>query len=295
MSILVFGKSGQLASEFSRIYQKQDVQFCSHEEVNFLSPESIVSRIREAQPKMIINASAYTAVDKAETEKEVAFQINATSVGVIAEEAKKIKATLFHFSTDYIFDGEKSGAYSEHDKTNPKCVYGASKLLGEKNIQATGVDYIILRVSWIYGKFGKNFLKTMIRLGKEKESLSVVSDQVGTPTLSQSIALTTQAMLNDRDLKNKLGTYHFSDGGSCSWHQFAEQIFSELRKGKQRESICVKNVKPILSHEYPSPVKRPKNSVLDNSKISHTFTIPRSQWTENLQKVLKEMESEVSG
>lgn len=289
MKILIFGKNGQVATELQRALAQFPIKkFVSSIEANFLQPESVIKVIKDFQPTHIINAAAYTAVDKAETESDLAFTINAETVGAVAEQAKYSKAVLIHYSTDYVFNGKEERAYTEEDKTDPINVYGKSKLLGEENIRQSGADFIILRVSWIYGNHGQNFYKSMLRLGKEKEELKIVSDQIGAPTWSRNIANATSTVLCDKGLREKSGIYHFADVGEVSWFEFARKIF-DIQKIKHPETYKnLKRILPINTSEYKSAAKRPLNSRLNTLKIKDTFGINFKNLDGSLREILEE-------
>lgn len=289
MKLLVFGKNGQIASELQSVLNSvKDKKFLSSSEANFLNVDTIVKNIREYKPTHIVNAAAYTAVDKAESDEMNALQINALAVGVIAEEAKKLNSQLIHYSTDYVFDGAKNQSYSESDKPNSINVYGRSKLAGEQSISSSGASYVILRVSWIYGNYGNNFFKTMLRLGAEKEELKIVVDQVGCPTWSNSIAQVTSKILFDQDLKEKSGIYHFADEGTTSWHGFAQEIFNQYRILKPGSFANLKKIAPINSIDFKTAAARPLNSRLNCEKIKNVFGVEMKSWSTNLQATLKE-------
>ncbi|WP_413294147.1 dTDP-4-dehydrorhamnose reductase [Bdellovibrio sp. HCB185ZH] len=288
MKTLIFGKSGQVAWELQRTCAVRGALLSvgSHE-VDFSNPDSIVRTIRDYSPSHIINAAAYTAVDKAETNREIADQINGYAVGIIAEEAKKLGAKFVHYSTDYVFDGTKSTAYVESDAASPINNYGKSKSLGERLIAQCCGEYVILRVSWVYGARGANFLKTMVRLGAERESLSVVDDQVGSPTWCRDIAEATAQIIADRDFANKIGLYHLSAQGNVSWFGFATEIFKQYRLKFGDDALKIRNLERIVSSQYPTPAERPKNSVMNSEKINNVFGIQLPQWNESLTKVIE--------
>ncbi|WP_413561329.1 dTDP-4-dehydrorhamnose reductase [Bdellovibrio sp. HCB209] len=296
MKILIFGQTGQVGSEL--------VQACSSlgqiyapdsKMVSFLDETSIVNCIKEYKPTYIINAAAYTAVDKAENleESAIAMQINGNAVGVIAEEAKKMSAKFIHYSTDYVFDGRKFGPYDESDTPSPLNSYGRSKLKGEEFIAQIGGESAILRVSWVYGNSGQNFFKTMLRLGQQRSELKIVSDQVGAPTWSRDIATAT-AQLARKSVQSKLqGVYHLSPTGKASWYDFAVEIFKNYRQSNCQPDLLVSTVLPISTAEYPLPAVRPKNSQLDSSKIAKDFGIILPSWDESLKAVFKDYASHV--
>jgi len=233
----------------------------------------LAAAVRALQPDVIVNAAAYTAVDKAESERDLAFAVNATAPRVLAEEAKRIGAMLVHYSTDYVFDGDKSSPYVEDDPARPINVYGESKLAGESAIQAAGCRHLILRTSWVYGPRGKNFFLTMKRLGKERSELRVVDDQVGAPTSSIAIADATAQLLS----KGTEGLYHMSAAGETSWCGFAREIF--------RRAGLATPVVGIPTKDYPTPARRPRNSRLDCSRLKGVSGVALAPWAEQLGEV----------
>jgi dTDP-4-dehydrorhamnose reductase len=250
--------------------------------LDLTDPEGLRQLVRSVQPTLIVNAAAHTAVDKAETEPELATSINAIAPGVLAEEAKRIGAAMIHFSTDYVFDGSGTTARTESDPTGPLGVYGRSKLAGELAIEASDVPHAILRTSWVYGVHGHNFVKTMLRLGSEREQLSVVADQIGAPTSARAIAEATAALVAScqghvqETLAAKGGVFHFCCGGETSWYEFAVSIFEAARK--VGHPLKVRSVRAIASHEYPTPAQRPRNSRLDCGRAARTFGVQLPHW-----------------
>jgi dTDP-4-dehydrorhamnose reductase len=233
----------------------------------------LVATVRALQPAVIVNAAAYTAVDKAEAERDMAFAVNATAPRVLAEEAKRIGALLVHYSTDYVFDGEKASPYVEDDAPRPTSVYGESKLAGEQAILKSGCRHLILRTSWVYGPRGKNFYLTMLRLAKERPELRVVDDQVGAPTSSLEIARATATLLG----KGARGLYHMTAAGETSWCGFARAIFAAAG--------IATPVVPIPTADYPTPARRPRNSRLDCSRLRADFGVALAPWEEALAEV----------
>jgi dTDP-4-dehydrorhamnose reductase len=271
MKILVTGTSGQVGYELQRSLQGLgEVIAVDRAQMDLSNLDQVRDVIRAVRPNLIVNPAAYTAVDKAETEQELAFRINGEAPAVMAQEAKLLGAGIVHYSTDYVFDGTKAGAYVETDPTCPINVYGASKLAGEQAIAAAGVPHLILRTSWVYGARGKNFLLTMLRLAAEREELRVVGDQFGSPTWSRTIADTTAQLLARLDAQGGLltalgeqgGIYHLTSSGSTSWHGFTEQIVAHQSVAKKPK------VTAIRSDEYPVPAKRPQNSVMAGDKLA---------------------------
>ncbi len=241
------------------------------------------ARIR---PDIIINPAAYTAVDKAESEPELAMAVNGIAPGILAEEACRLGAVLVHYSTDYVFDGSKPSAYTEEDAPDPQSVYGRTKLAGESAIRVTGCKHLILRTSWVYGVHGGNFVKTILRLAKERDELRIVADQHGAPTWAKDIASATMNALIAWEMSEWSeelgGTYHLTAGGRTNWHQYAEEIVRQARKYDAALADKPLVIKPIATHEYPVPAKRPANSVLSNTRIKETFGIKMPEWQESL-------------
>lgn len=281
--ILIIGKNGQVGSDLLPFFASLgEVKAWGREEVDLSQPEKLIAPIRAYKPNLIINAAAYTAVDQAEKESEKAFTINAQVPKILAEEAKKLAARLIHYSTDYVFDGLSTRPYDEKDPTAPRNVYGHSKLAGEKAIQEVGGDFLILRTSWVYTSRGKNFLLTMLRLAKEKDTLKIVCDQQGAPTWSQFIAQATAKMAF---LPGESGIYHLTCAGKTNWAEFAERIFEEYRS--LTINFKVPKVISISTSEYPTPAMRPLYSVLSNKKINAAFHVSMPEWQEGLKLCLK--------
>ncbi len=285
MKILITGTNGQLGQELHQhLTQKtHNLTGLSREKLDLANPDNIRQILQEIQPDVIINAGAYTAVDKAESEPEIAAAINGKAPGILAEEAKKLNARLIHVSTDYVFDGSKSQPYLESDDTNPLGVYGSSKLEGEKAITAVGGNYMILRTAWVYGVGGKgNFVKTMLRLGGEREEIRVVCDQIGSPTWTGDLA---EAIGRLSEGEWETGIYHYTNSGVASWYDFSVAIFEEA---KQRNfSLKVERVIPITTAEYPTPARRPAYSVLSSKKISAVLGNHPPHWRQSLRKMLE--------
>lgn len=277
--ILVTGSNGQLGKElqqFSSSFAQFNFIFLSREELPVNDPGLISHFFTKHQPQYCINCAAYTAVDKAEEEKEIAFQVNAEAVGVLATVSKENNCRLIHISTDYVFDGASIVPYKEDDTVNPQGVYGASKLEGERLALQNNADVIIIRTSWVYSEFGKNFVKTMMRLMSEKDKINVVNDQIGSPTYAADLAEVILHIIFSQ--KWKPGIYNYSNKGIISWYEFAVTI-KELIK-----SNCIIN--PIPASAYPTPAKRPAYSVLDTEKIQTSFGIEIKDWKESLRVCL---------
>ena len=272
MKILVTGINGQVGFELHRSLQALgEVVAVDRAQMDLSKLQQVRDVIRAVRPDLIVNPAAYTAVDQAENERELAFRINGEAPAVMAEEAKKLGAGLVHFSTDYVFDGSKVGPYVETDPTCPVNVYGASKLAGEQAIIAAGVPHLILRTSWVYGMRGKNFLLTVLRLAAERDQLRIVGDQFGSPTWSRTIADTTAQLLARLDAREGLlaamaggqgGIYHLTASGSTSWHGFTEQIVAHPSVANKPQ------VTAIATHEYPLPARRPHNSVMAAGRLA---------------------------
>jgi dTDP-4-dehydrorhamnose reductase len=292
MKILLTGVNGQVGWELRRSLMTLGTVIPASREggngilrLDLSQPESLREVIREVQPQLIVNAAAYTAVDRAEREPEQAMTVNGIAPGVLAEEAKRCGAAMIHYSTDYVFDGTKPAPYVETDRPQPLNVYGQTKLAGEQAIQAVGGPHLILRTSWVYGLRGKNFLLTMLKLAREREELKVVNDQVGAPTWCYTIAQVTaqivaQGVGNGREwVDQKSGIYHLTATGETSWYGFAQRIF-ELTDGLEERAL--KTLLPIGSAFYPSPVQRPDYSLLGTNKLEQTFGLRLPRWDEAL-------------
>jgi dTDP-4-dehydrorhamnose reductase len=283
--ILLTGSTGQVGWELQRsLLPLGEIISPKTQQLDLLKPESIRKNIRELKPDLIVNPAAYTAVDLAETKSDIAIMINANAPKILAEEAEKLRAPLIHYSTDYVFDGKKKGAYTEEDSPNPLNVYGLSKLKGEQEIQCITDQYLILRISWIYSRRGKNFLTTMLRLFNENNEVNVVHDQFGAPTWSRVIAETTANIIKDLngEEEDRWGLYHLTASGKCSWFDFAHAI---LKLIVLQDPV---KIKPICSNQYDRQVDRPINSHLSNDLLISTFGIRQSDWLEALSLCLAE-------
>lgn len=239
--------------------------------LDLASPDAIVAAMRELKPAIVVNAGAYTAVDRAEQERDLAFAINAQAPGVLAEEAKRLDAVLVHYSTDYVFDGQATTPYDESAPTGPLSVYGASKLAGERAIAQCDAAALVFRTSWVYGLTGKNFLLTIRRLAAEREELRIVDDQIGVPNWSRELARATARVIGlGRDaVRARCGLYHLSSSGNTSWHGFARAIIGDAAKPR---------VLPIATSEYPTPARRPAYGVLATAKFERTFGFALPEW-----------------
>ncbi|MBD2139551.1 dTDP-4-dehydrorhamnose reductase [Anabaena sp. FACHB-1237] len=286
--VLLIGSQGQVGTELKNIlsstYQLTSI---SRQEIDLKQPEKLRTIIRDIEPEIIINAAAYTAVDKAESEAEIAHTINAITPQIIAEETEKIGSFLIHISTDYVFNGQSNYPYQESDITNPLNIYGKTKLEGEKAIEQTCKNHIILRTAWVYGTYGKsNFVKTMLRIGKERSEIRVVADQIGTPTWSKDIA-TTISQIIPQLTSEIAGIYHYTNSGVASWYDFAINIFQEAKK--LGFPLRIDKIIPITTPEYPTPAKRPAYSVLCCDKISKLLGTYPPHWQQRLQLMLTEL------
>ena len=293
MKILVTGKNGQLGKSIHTIVtnneQTDEFVFVGREELDLSSTDSITSYFNHNNFDIIINCAAHTAVDKAEEEAVLANQINHLAVAQLAQIAKTQQAKLIHVSTDYVFDGESDKPYTEADATNPINIYGKTKLAGEQALkEIMPTDAIIIRTSWVYSEYGNNFVKTMLRLGKQRDELSVVGDQIGSPTYATDLAnaiLDTMQNKAFKEVGQETQVYHYSNAGEISWYEFAKEIF-ELA-----DIQC--SVSPITTEQYPTPAKRPKNTLMNKDKIAETFSVNIPDWKESLNTcmtILKEQQ-----
>jgi len=277
--ILVTGANGQLGNEMRKLaanYTQYIFDFTDIDELDLTNKEDVLEYCQRSMPAFIVNCAAYTAVDKAEDDKEICFKINSIAVENLSLAAVAVNALLIHISTDYVFDGTAVLPYLETDKTNPVSVYGASKLEGELNVQQICKKYVILRTSWLYSEFGNNFVKTMLRLGREKESLNVVADQKGSPTYAADLAIAVMQVIEKSDSGHLVsGIFNYSNEGSCTWYEFTKSIHKIA-------GITGCTVNPVSSNEYPSKVARPAYSILSKEKIKNTYGIIIPHWEESL-------------
>ena len=301
-NILITGATGQVGGQIAADFAaypdfRGSILAPVRAELDLASPESIRAFLQAARPRWIINPAAYTAVDKAESESDLAYAINAEAPRILGEEARKIGAVVLHFSTDYVFDGTKPTPYIESDQTNPLGVYGASKLAGEQALPATGAPHMILRTSWVYGATGKNFLLTILKLARERSELKIVADQHGAPTWSHDLALLAAHIVHQCEsesaslgiplgsvVERVAGTYHAGSQGETTWHGFA----SEGVRLQQLAEPDVKfaNLIPIASSEYPTPARRPMNSRLNCDKLQQAFGFRIPPWQTSLARVV---------
>jgi dTDP-4-dehydrorhamnose reductase len=297
--ILLTGVSGQVGGELlTTLKPLGDVVAPVRAEMDLADSASVREMIRAVRPRWIVNAGAYTAVDKAESEPELAFAINAETVRAIGQEARAIGAGVIHFSTDYVFDGSASAPYRETDATGPVSVYGASKLAGESALAESGAGHAIFRTSWVYGARGKNFLLTILKLARERERLRVVADQHGAPTWSRDLAMMTAAVIGQCEtaahggkvadvLADVGGVYHAAAAGETTWHGFAEEA---VRLEREREPEArFAEIEAITTAEYPTPARRPVNSRMNCERLAGTFGWRMMDWRDSLRKVLAEL------
>jgi dTDP-4-dehydrorhamnose reductase len=304
LPILLTGKNGQVGRELHPLLAGiGQVQAFDRQQLDLAEPGDIRKAIREVQPRIIVNAAAYTAVDRAQSEETAARAINAEAPGVMAEEARRLGALLVHYSTDYVFDGSKRSPYVEDDSPNPLNVYGSTKLAGEQAIQQSGALHLIFRTEWVYAREGRNFLLTMLRLAAEKEELRVVSDQIGAPTWSREIAAATTSILAQlrarkgglESISDISGIYHLTAGGETSWCDFARAILEEASRCASSEPwvqastggrpLITRRVIPISTEEYPTAARRPAYSVLSNARLKAAFGVQLPSWRAQLKAV----------
>jgi dTDP-4-dehydrorhamnose reductase len=289
MTILLFGKTGQVGTQLSRQARTVgSLQAVDRAACDLTDATAVREYVLRAAPDWLVNAAAYTAVDKAESDPTACFAVNALAPAAMAEAARELGIPLIHYSTDYVFNGQKFGAYVEDDATGPLGVYGESKLEGEQKIAAAGGRFLVLRTSWVYGAEGQNFLRTMLRLGRERPELRIVCDQVGAPTSASAIAAATLRIIQEIGQPSPSfpsGVYHMTAAGAASWFEFAARIFQLADLERKPELV------PIPSEQYPTPAKRPKNSVLSNEKFARTFGFRLDPWERLLEAEMLQWQS----
>lgn len=293
MDILLFGKTGQVGWELQRALAPlgnvialdvHSKEYCG----DFSNPEGIAETVRRIKPDVIVNAAAHTAVDKAESEPDFAQLLNATSVEAIAKEAALIGAWLVHYSTDYVFPGDGDTPWSEDDATGPLNTYGETKLAGEIAVQKHCLKHLIFRTSWVYAGKGNNFAKTMLRLAKDREELSIINDQFGAPTGAELLAdCTAHAITTAMRKPEVAGLYHLVASGITTWFDFANVVFTEAQSAGYE--LALKQTHPVATSEYPTPARRPNNSRLDNSKFQQTFDLTLPRWDVGVKRMLAEL------
>jgi dTDP-4-dehydrorhamnose reductase len=295
MKILLFGKTGQVGWELQRslaplgeliALDTRSVDYCG----DLLNPQGIAETIRAVRPTIIVNAAAYTAVDKAESDRDHAHTINALAPAAMAQAARDIGATLVHYSTDYVFDGSGSRAWTEDDTPAPLSVYGATKLAGEQAITASGARHLIFRTSWVYAARGNNFAKTMLRLAQERESLNVIDDQIGAPTGADLLADVTAHAIRCLSQHTELtGLYHLSADGETSWHGYAQHVFTQAKTQDMALKLDPAQFKAIPTSAYPTAAQRPLNSRLNCSKLKSHFELHLPHWQQGVNRMLAEI------
>ncbi len=288
--VLILGAAGQLGVELQRSFAGHaEVAALDRHGLDLSAEQQIRDVVRRASPQVILNASAYTAVDRAETEPDLAMAINGHAPRILAEEALRLNALLVHYSTDYVFDGNKQGPWTETDTPHPLSVYGATKLAGEEAIRAVGGGYLIFRTSWVYAPHGKNFLLTMLRLGRERDRISIVDDQLGAPTTASELAQATHSIVSGilagqfGPPEDWAGLYHMTCAGSTTWYGFAQAIF---QRAAQLLHQPIPELVPIPSSQYPTPARRPQNSVLSNALLAERFGLRLAPWPVALDATL---------
>lgn len=302
LRVLITGCNGQVGWHLQRTLAPMgEVTAIDIEQVDLTDSQAVARTVCEVAPDIVVNAAAYTAVDKAESEPELARAINVGAPAKIAEECSRSGALLIHYSTDYVYDGSKQAPYEERDATGPLSVYGETKLAGDQAIQASGCAHIILRTTWVYDIRGKNFLRTVIRLAQEKEELRIVGDQYGAPTWARGLAEATTIILS-RCLEHKGGTgkwrtgvFHLTSGGTTSWAGFAQAILEDYAAFRPAEGsgefggpLKIQKVSPITTEEYPTPARRPRNSALSNAQVQAAFGITMPNWRDQLRLAMQD-------
>ena len=295
MKILLLGKGGQVGWELQRALAPLgelvalDFDSPGPLSADFSKPESLIATVRAVAPDIIVNAAAHTAVDKAESEPELARAINATAPGVLAREAAACGAWLMHYSTDYVFDGGGTTPWVEDAPTGPLSVYGRTKLEGEELIRASGARHLIFRTSWVYAARGGNFAKTMLKLARERDRLTVIDDQIGAPTGAELLAdLTAHALRTAQHRHEVAGTYHAVASGLTSWHGYARHVIEFARQAGQPIKVATEAIEPVPTSAFPTPARRPTNSRMDTSKLRQTFGVTLPEWQLGVDRMLTE-------
>ena len=292
--ILLTGKNGQVGFELCRaLAPLGEIVALDRSECDLTDANALRALVRRIKPQIIVNSAAYTAVDKAESDADTAYAVNAIAPGILGEEAAKLDACVLHYSTDYVFDGQKSDAYVESDATQPQGVYGASKLAGEQALSQSGARSLILRTSWVVGAHGGNFAKTMLRLATERDSLNVVADQFGAPTSAALLADVSAHLIRQvqRNASQSFafGLYHVAASGRTSWFEYAQFVLSEAIRAGKTLKVKPADIRPITTTEYPTPAKRPLNSSLDTRRFQDTFDLRLPDWQEGVRHVLQQI------
>ena len=294
MKILLTGKNGQLGFELQRaLAPLGEVVAVGTQDCNLADADALRDLVRRVAPDVIVNPAAYTAVDKAESDEATARAVNAIAPAILGEEGAKLGALVIHYSTDYVFDGTKQGAYSESDTPVPQSVYGRTKLEGEQGLAAANPRHLILRASWVVGAHGGNFAKTMLRLAGERDKLTVVADQFGAPTPAALLADLSAHLVREhvrtKDAGFPYGTYHVAAGGETSWHGYAQFVIGEALAAGKTLKATVDAVAPLSTEQYPTPAKRPLNSRLDTTRFRTTFGLRLPPWQEGVRHVLRQI------
>lgn len=292
MKILLLGKNGQLGWELQRALSPlgELIALDRHNGGDLTDSELLLTAVRAHAPRVIVNAAAYTAVDKAESEQDLALQVNATAPGLLAQEARRLGALLIHYSSDYVFDGSGDTPRAEDAPTGPLSVYGASKLAGEQAIAASGCAHLILRTSWVYAARGGNFAKTMLRLASEREQLKVIADQIGAPTGADLLADLSAHLLRATLARPELsGTYHAVAGGETSWHAYARHVIEFARARGTPIKVAPEQILAIPTSDYPTPAQRPLNSRLSTAKLQEAFDLTLPHWQQGVERMLTEI------
>lgn len=294
MKILLLGKDGQVGWELQRsLSPLGQIQSMGRKEVEMEDFDALRDCVQKNKPDIVVNAAAYTAVDKAESDADKAYKVNAEAVGVLADETRKLNAWLVHFSTDYVFNGEKSSPYEEDDPTCPLSVYGKSKLEGEQLIRKNHAKHLIFRTSWIYAARGNNFAKTMLRLAREKDELKVIADQYGAPTSAELIADVTALILlqisRSSGEEDFAGIYHLVAGGETSWCGFAQYVLKQVQDMGIKLKVSAEEVQSITTNDYPLSARRPNSSRLNTAKLTRTFNLILPDWQYHVQRLVSEL------
>ena len=291
MKILLLGKDGQVGTELKRaLLPLGELMAIGRSDLDLQKLSALNLLLKKVGPDIIINAAAYTSVDKAERFPEMAFEINEQVVSVLAEYAEINSALLVHYSTDYVFDGEKKTAYIESDFANPQSIYGASKLAGEKALSLSNCNFLLFRTSWVFSVYGNNFIKTILRMAQERTSLQVVADQYGAPTSAELIAdVTALAVLSYREGRINRGIYHLTPTGLTSWHELAYYVVQRAISNQIKLKITADQIHPITTEEYPLPAKRPKNSALNSSLLSNTLNLQLPDWRVYVDRMIDQL------
>ena len=293
MKILLIGKHGQVGFELQRtLLSLGDVLAIGRSEANCENPSGLNDVLRDVSPDVIVNAAAYTAVDKAESDESTAFTVNAEAVAVLASYGRQSGALLIHYSTDYVFDGTKQGSYGETDLANPQSVYGRSKRAGEEAILQSGCNALVIRTSWVFSAHGSNFIKTILRLAKERDSLNVVADQFGAPTSAELIAdITALAVAAYRSSRIAPGIYHLAPAGETTWHGLAQHVVERARANGLALKLSPDRISPVSTEQYPLPAKRPQNSRLDTGKLTAALSLHLPDWKNHVNRTVDQLVS----